>query len=159
MRPTPWQTGAAAVVLGLVLPVLTPGCGPAAPEVDPAAQYTPESLAQELVFRYRALQPEARKSTRRLSLGSKSAKRTADLERARQAEKKGGDPAATKKRTGPATLDDVLEDVDAKIDRIRATPRAATCRQMIEVISKDDSLTADDRKLLAEKLEELGRAS
>jgi hypothetical protein len=109
-----------------------------------------------LTFRYGALKPEARKSTRKFVSRSKSPDRTAALERARQAEKKGGDAPATKKRTGPQTLDDVLEDIDAKIDRIRTTTRAQTCQKMIEALSTESSLTADDRTLLSGKLKEMG---
>jgi hypothetical protein len=150
---------AAAVVLGLVLPALASGCGPGEPQVDKAALYTPESLAQELAFRYSALKPEAKKSTRKTSSGAKSAKRIADLERARTAEKKRGNTEATKKRTGPPTIDDVLEDVDSKINMIKGTSRAETYRQMIATISKDSSLTESDKQLLTEKLRELAGAS
>jgi hypothetical protein len=146
-------------MLGFVMPLLTPGCGPAALDVDKTAQYTPESLAQELAFRYGVLKPEARKSTRKIGSRSKLPDRTAALERARAAEKKGGDAPATKKRSGPQTLDDVLEDVDSKIDMIRTTPRAETCQQMIEALSKESSLTDDDKKVLAAKLKEIGGGS
>src|SRR5436305_2682964 len=108
MSLLPSRVRRAALVLGFVLPLVTPGCGPAAVDVDKAAQYTPESLAQELAFRYRALKPEARKSTRKIGTRPKSPDRTAALERARAAEKKGGDAPAAKKRSGPQTLDDVL---------------------------------------------------
>ncbi len=56
--------GAAAMVLALALPALATGCGPGTPEVDKSALYTPESLADELAFRYRALKPDARKFSR-----------------------------------------------------------------------------------------------
>jgi hypothetical protein len=140
----------------LVLSTLISGCGSPALDVDKSALYTAESLAQELIFRYGALKPEARKSTRKFVSRSKSSDRTAALDRARQAEKKGGDAPATKKRTGPQTLDDVLEDIDSKIDRIRTTTRAQTCQKMIEALSTESSLTADDRKLLSDKLKEMG---
>jgi hypothetical protein len=118
MSLLPSRLCAACLVLGVVLSALAPGCGPGAVDVDKAAQYTPESLALELAFRYGALKPEARKSTRKIGSRSKSPDRTAALERARAAEKKGGDAPATKKRSGPQTLDDVLEDIDSKIDKI-----------------------------------------
>jgi hypothetical protein len=156
MSLLPSRVCAAALVLGFVLPALAPGCGPAALDVDKAAHYTPESLAQELAFRYGALKPEARKSTRKSGSRSKSTDRTAALERARQAEKKGSDAPAVKKRSGPQTLDDVLEDIDSKIDKIRTTARAQTCQKMIEALSRESSLADDDRKLLSAKLKEMG---
>ena len=151
--------GAAAAVMGVVLTAFAPGCGRGGPEFDKAALYTPESLAQELAFRYRGLKPEARKSTRRAGGGSRSEKRLAALERARQAEKKGGDTVATKKRTGPPTLDDLLDDVDRKVDLLKGISRKDACRQMGETITKDTSLDENDKKLLAEKLKELGDPS
>jgi hypothetical protein len=159
MSLLPSPVRAATFVMGVVLSALAPGCGPAVLDVDKAAQYTPESLAQELAFRYGALKPEARKSTRKIVSRSKSPDRTAALERARQAEKKGGDAPATKKRAGPQTLDDVLEDVDSKIDIIRTTTRAETCQKMTEALSKERSLTDDDRKVLSAKLREMGGGS
>jgi hypothetical protein len=147
------------VVLALVLPVLGLSCGPGAHDVDQAAQYTPESLAQELAFSYRSLQPEAKKSTRQLRRKSKADKTIADLERDERAEKKGGGTEVTKKRTGPPTVDDVLEDVDRKLDLIRGVARSDACRKMSETISNDPSLTDSDKKLLSEKLKELSEAS
>ena len=153
------RSGAAAAVVGVVLTALAPGCGRGEPEFDKAALYTPESLAQELAFRYRGLKPEARKSTRRAGAGTKSEKRLAALERARQAEKKGGDTAATKKRTGPPSLDDLLDDIDRKVDLLKGVSRPEACRQMGESLAKDSSLDENDKKLLAEKLKELGDPS
>ena len=157
MSLLPSRVRAAALVMGFVLSALAPGCGPAALDVDKSAQYTPESLAQELAFRYGALKPEARKLTRKIGSRSKSPDRTAALERARAAEKKGGDAPATKKRSGPQTIDDVLEDIDSKIDKIRTTPRAETCQKMIEALSKESSLTDDDRKRAFRKAQGDGR--
>ena len=114
--------------------------------------------AQELAFRYSTLKPEAKKSTRKTTSRAKSAKSIADLERARTAEKKGG-AEATKKQTRPRTVDDLLEEIDSKIDMIKGTARAETCRQMIETISKDSSLTESDKQLLMEKLRDLAGAS
>ena len=44
--------------LVVALELLCPGCGPEATDVDKAANYTPDALAQELILRYRA--PQAR---------------------------------------------------------------------------------------------------
>jgi hypothetical protein len=87
-------------VLGFTLPALGLGCGPSEAQFDKAALYTPESLAQELAFRYNALRPEAKKSTRKMTSAATSAKRTAELQRARSNEKlKGGNTATTKYRS------------------------------------------------------------
>ena len=151
--------GKAALFLALSISILSPGCGPATPEVDKAAEYSPESLAQELVFRYRSLNPESRKSTRKSVRKSKSEKSIADLERTEKASKKGQAAATTKARSAAPTIDDVLDDIGSKLDKIKGTPRAESCRQMTETITKDSSLTDLDKKLLSEKLKELGEGS
>jgi len=148
-----------SVVLTLLLPVLGLGCGPGVPESDKAAQYTPESLAQELAFRYHTLTPEARKAATRVRSKSKSAKSIAQLENAEKLQTKGKDVATTKKRTGPPTLDSLLEDIDGKFNLIKGTSRSEACQKAIETISKDSSLTESDKQLLTEKLRELAGAS
>jgi hypothetical protein len=106
-------------------------------------------------MRYRALKPEARKFTRPAA-SAKAASRAAALDAARQAEKKGGKAEAPKKQALPANLDDVMADIDAKIDRVPRTPRSEACKKMIDALSKDETLSADDRKLLSGRLEEMG---
>jgi hypothetical protein len=66
---------------------------------------------------------------------------------------------ATKKRTGPPTIDDVLEDITSKINLIKEAFPAETCRRMIDTISKDSSLTESDKTLLTEKVRELAGSS
>jgi hypothetical protein len=48
-----------AAVVAFTLPIFGAGCGSEPFEVDKAANYTPETLAQELILRYRALKPNA----------------------------------------------------------------------------------------------------
>jgi hypothetical protein len=150
---------AAAVVLALGLTVLGPGCGAGTPDVDKAAQYTPESLAQELAFRYRALRPETKKASTRSRSRSRPTRTIADMEKAEKLQKKAAGIATTKKRSGPATLDELLDDIEDKLDLIKGTSRSDACRQMVETLSKDRSLAESDKKLLSEKLNEMGGAS
>jgi hypothetical protein len=156
MRFSSTYANATTLALALALSTTAPGCGPGEPQVDRSALYTPESLAQELAFRYRELKPDARKFTR--SAGPRI--KPEDRELARQidekAEKKKGGAEVPKKRTGPPTLDDVMADIDSKIDKIPGTPRAETCRKMIETLSKDASLPAEDKTLLSDRLKEMG---
>ncbi len=51
----------AVLVLAIALSVLGDGCSQGEPEVDKSAEYTPESLAQELAFRFSGLSPESKK--------------------------------------------------------------------------------------------------
>jgi hypothetical protein len=160
MRPSPNRAGAAIVaVLALALTTTAPGCNPGESGVDRSALYSPESLAAELSFRYRDLKPEARKLTRDVAPQA----RPGDRERARQIDekveqKKGGGDETPKKRSGPRDLDDVMDDVNAKIDKVPGTPRPEVYTRMIDALSRDGSLSEADRKLLADRLEQLGKS-
>ncbi len=135
------------MVLVLSLMAHVPGCGPEAPEVHKDALYTPESLARELAFRYRSLNPEAKKSSPK----SKSRKSSAERARDEPTQKKGGIGATTTKtRSGPATVDDLLADITNKLKLIKEMPRTDACRKMIDTISSDSSLTASDKSALTE---------
>jgi hypothetical protein len=138
---------AAFTVLMLVVQAIVPGCGPANLDVDKAALYTPESLASELAFRFRALNTDAKTSTRKVK--SRSEKAAAErLAHGNKAQKKGGGVKKTAK--GPTTIDDVLDDIDNKLDLIKGVSRPEACRMMTETISKDSSLTQSDKQSLTE---------
>jgi hypothetical protein len=137
---------AASTVLMLVVPAIVPGCGPGDLEVDKAALYTPESLASELALRYQALNADAKKSTRKRSRSDKAA--AEKREHGTKSQTKGG--GVKKAAKGPTTIDDVLEDIDSKLDMIKGVSRPEACRKMTDAISKDSSLTEGDKKSLAE---------
>ena len=147
-----------STILELVLLASIAGCGSGELQVDKAALYTPAALAQELVFRYSALKPEGKKSKRKVTAAD--VKRLAAVKRAAAAEKKEGTTEANTKKAGrPRNVDDLLDEIGTKIDLIKETSRAETCRQMADAISKEGSLTDSDKQLLTEKLRELGGAS
>jgi len=137
---------AASTVLMLVVSAIVPGCGSDDLEVDKAALYTPESLASELALRYQALNADAKKSTRKLSRSDKAA--AEKREHGTKSQTKGG--GVKKAARGPTTIDDVLEDIDSKLDLIKGVPRPEACRKMTDAISKDSSLTEGDKKSLTE---------
>jgi hypothetical protein len=139
---------AALVLCSLSLAIFVPGCGPGAPEVDKAAEYSAETIGQELAFRYRSLQPEAKKSTRNAVARTKR-KGIADLERDEKALAKASGGAVTKKRTGPPTVDDVLDDIDDKLSRLKGTSRPDARKKVIEAIAKDNSLSEEDKQSLS----------
>jgi hypothetical protein len=140
---------AVSTVLMLVLPAIMPGCGPGSLDVDKAALYTPESLASELAFRFRSLSADAKTSTRRAKL--KSDKGAAErLERADKLEKKGASVKKKATAKGPTTIDDVLDDIDDKLDLIKGVSRPEACRKMVDTLSQDSSLTESDKKTLTE---------
>jgi hypothetical protein len=149
---------ASALGLTLLFLALSPGCGPEAPEVDKAAQYTPESLAQELAFRYQALTPEAKNAATRSRGRSKSAKSIAQLDGVEKLQTKNKEAPAQKKGRSQ-TLDDLIDEVESKLSGIKGVARSDACRQMSETIAKDPALSEADKKLLAEQLKELGERS
>jgi hypothetical protein len=145
-----------STTLMLVLPALGPGCGPAAPEVDKAALYTPESLAAELALRFRNLSPDAKtaKPTRSPKTDTGVAER---LARAEQAKNKTGGAAAKKKQAGPPTIDDLVADIDSKLTLIKDMSRTEACRKMLDTISGDSTLSQDDKRTLKELVGQLDR--
>jgi hypothetical protein len=147
-------TAAASSMLALALSPLGPGCGPAVSDVDKAALYTPESLANELAFRFRGLSADAKVATVRFQPKSKDyQKLTERLARSEQAKNKvtGGPPEKKKKKAaGPPTIDDLLADIDNKLNLLTGISRADACRKMIETISGDNALSESDKKRLTE---------
>jgi hypothetical protein len=148
---------AAVAAVGLLMVVAGPGggCGPAAPEIDSAARYTPMSFAQELAFRYRALTPEAKNTQSRNRSRSSNTKSIAQLESTEKLQKRGQD-AATQKKARAQTLDDLLDELEGKLGLIKGMSRLDACRQASEAISRDSSLSESDKNVLSTKLKELG---
>jgi hypothetical protein len=138
---------AASTVLMIVVPAIVPGCGPGSPDIDKATRYTPESLASELAFRYHALNADAKTSTRKVKTRAEKAA-AEKLAHGNKSQTKGG--GVKKAAKGPTTIDDVLEDVDHKLDLIKDMTRPEACRKMADTISKDSSLTESDKKSLSE---------
>ena len=135
-------TVAAAVVL--TLPILGAGCGSEQLDVDKAATYTPDSLAQELILRYRALNPDSRTSTRR----PKNKKSKADSAARPDLDKKGA--VRTPKKRASATIDEVLDDIDSKVPLVKGSSPSETTKIMSETIASDGSLGDSDKKALTE---------
>jgi hypothetical protein len=131
-----------------VLSSLAAGCADR-PEFNKAAEYTPESLAQELAFRYKALSPAAKKSTR-----SRRPQRAAvDSKADEQSPTKSQTKAATKKEL-PRTVDDILDDIEAKVGLIKGMSRSDVVSKLIDALSRDTSLAEQDRQTLGSKLKE-----
>jgi hypothetical protein len=139
-----------ALVIALALP--GPGCG-GSPEFDKTAQYTPESLAQDLAFRFRALSPAAKITTKtRRRTPKKTATFVSDDEKSQTKTKS---KESTKKALAK-TADDLLDEIDAKASLIKGVSRAEVFTKMSEAISRDNSLKESERQPLAERLKEMG---
>jgi hypothetical protein len=139
-------------VLTPLLTGLSPGCGPGTLDVDKAAFYTPESLASEFALRFHRLSPEAQAAALRYVPKPKDEKKiAAQLARSEQAKNKlsGGAPAR-KKQTAPPNVDDLVADIDNKLDLINGMSRADACRRMIDTISADAAIPDNDKKRLTE---------
>jgi hypothetical protein len=72
------------------------------------------------------------------------------LERVDKVEKKGASVKKKATAKGPTTIDDVLDDIDDKLDLIKDQSRSEACRKMVDTLSKDSSLTESDKKSLTE---------
>ncbi len=151
-RPTAPMKAAVSAIFMLLLAAFGLSCGPAEPQVDKRALYTPESLAGELAYRFRQLNPVAKSTAARYKPNPKAEKDIAERrDRSEPAKNKtsGGAPAR-KKQTGPPTLDDLLADIDGKLGLLRGVTRADACKKMIETISGDSSLPDGDKQRLKE---------
>jgi len=140
------------VALVLAMACAAAGCGSTV-EHDEAVQYTPESLAQELAFRYRSLSPAAKKATKNRSEPKGKASAIAEREAQTKAQSK-----AVAKKAQAETADDVLDEIAGKARTIRGVSPAEVFQKMSEVIARDQSLDESDRQALAEKLDEMARA-
>ena len=124
--------------------MLGAGCGSEPAEFDKAANYTPESLAQELVLRYRAMNP-SKKASSRSGRGTIPPSTVAGTNKA---DKKAS--TKTTKNTGAPTIDDVLDDIKHKMTLIPEEAPTEIIKKMIATISGDNSLSEGDKKTLTE---------
>jgi hypothetical protein len=123
------------------------GCGEV-PQFDPATQYTAESLAEELSYRYRDLKPTLKAAPPKPVPPRKD----------RDAELKSLSDEAGKKAPA-ATLDELLAEIDAKTRLVPGKSPPEVRKAMIEVLAKDNALKATDEELLKGKLEQLAQGS
>ena len=136
---------AISTVFTLILPAILPGCGPPSLDVDKGALYTQSRLRPNWVTVFERLHPDAKVSSRKAKADKGIAERIAGNA---SVEKK---VAGTKKKaTGPATIDDVLDDIDNKLDLIKGISRSDACRKMIDTLSQDKLLTDSEKKTLTE---------
>jgi hypothetical protein len=143
----------AAMLVGVAVSANLAGCAQSTPEVDQAALYSPESLAQELSFRYRALNSKSKTTKTTKNAGALPDDGT-------RITKTGVDPKPeTKKKTGSLTVDDLLEDIDSKVDKIDGLSRSEIYQKMIDTISKDQSLSASDKTALTDLVGQLANRS
>jgi hypothetical protein len=123
--------GSAAVVITLL------GCVDGDPKFDPAASYSPESLAQELSFRYKMID-----RTKDDTVGDPGAVGKSGVTK--------GGAASKKARTD--TFGGMIEEISGKIGLIPGMSRAEAAKRVVELVSGDPSIPEADRKTIAEKM-------
>jgi hypothetical protein len=144
-----------SALLSSSLLAIIPGCGGTELDVDKAALYTPESLAAEFVFGFKALNPETKATASKIKARTgKNQSKPVFSENALKKGKRVGTPKK-KETKGPPTLEELVEDVDSKIALIRDSSRSETCRKMTETISNDRTLDDNERKTLTELVTKL----
>jgi len=145
----------APVLVNLCVLAFVPGCGGTDLDVDKAALYTPESLATEFAFGFKALSSETKATAGKIkSRVDKNRPKTPLSENALKKGKRVGTPKK-KESKGPPTLEELVEDVDTKIDVIKGVSRSETCRKMTETIANDQTLDDSERKTLTELVAKL----
>lgn len=140
---------ASTLGLAVTLVALAISCA-GEPEFNRETRYTPQTVAQELVFRFKAL-PVAGKTSTKVRKARKSAP-------APNAEEKGAVKSQAKaapKKQLARTVDDLLDDVEAKVGLITGMPRTEALKKVIEAVSVDRTLDPDDRKMLTTRLDEM----
>ena len=131
-----------------VAPGSLSGCGPSEPVFDKATQYTPESLAQEFLFRYKGMNIKPKRAPA-------PSKRNKGKLTAQQEEKlatKSKEQTKTKK-AGNATLEDLLEDIAKKAETVKNSTPSKVLREMAAIVSQDTFVPEVDKKILAERIE------
>lgn len=131
------------IVLAAVQAFLAPGCGDPTPTFDASTAYSTGSLAGELVFRYKTLDPD-RRNVREVRPARKP-----DAAAAKEAK------AATKEAQA-ATLDDLIRDVAEKAASIPGMTRTQAIREVADEVGKDTSVSEEDRKTISDRLRSRG---
>jgi hypothetical protein len=134
-----------ALVASLALFAAGSGCGPAAPEFDKAAEYTPASLAKELTFRYRGLSDsgKARRKASAVSTASKVFKPETGKAAVDESSKKA--PAKS--------VDDLAEETASKMLLIKGMPKAEVLKKVEQTVVEDSELAPKDKTLIIEALD------
>jgi hypothetical protein len=128
---------------------LLPGCGGETSEFHQDVKDTPQSLAEEFVFRYKALPENASEKAKAKSAAVEKAK--AALPDVDAQTKSSHAEAATKKAAQP-TLDGLLDDLDARIGKVQGASRADVAKAVLGAVEKDPAIREEDRAVISKRL-------
>ncbi len=131
--------------LSVVAIGLASGCAEKS-QVDPAARYTPEAVAQELVFRYQSLSADAR------VLQPRKKARIAEPLKGDELKKSG---EAAKKEDPAKTAEEIVEQTGRTIRQVAPVDASTFCKKVADIVRKDGALTEKDRADLARRLDDL----
>ena len=121
----------AVVLLSIV------GCGGDV-KFDPATSYSPESLAQEFVFRYKSIDPAA-PSAEPPTPSSDG-----------PAQKKAAGP--TTKKAPVSTVGGLLDESIEKASMIPGMTHAEARSKLADILAKDPAISESDKKIIADRL-------
>ena len=127
------------MMVGVVVAVL--GCGDDTPRFDAATQYSPESLAQELSFRYASLDSKSRQMT-----PVYTNKKTGDATRREMTKD------ATTKNAPEENLDSLVADIRRKADTIPNLPPGSARNSVADAVDRDSSILDDGKKAIVAAL-------
>ncbi|WP_422932010.1 hypothetical protein [Singulisphaera sp. PoT] len=128
-----------ALLTACLLALFSAGCGNTV-EPDPASKYTPDSLAQVLIFRARDMTPSARKTPK------------ATTKKASPEEQTKAATTQTKKAFA-ATIDDVVDETVEKFSLVPGMTKSEVFSKVRAKVSADASLSEPVKKNLLEALD------
>lgn len=134
--------------LAMAVSIVNAGCGPGDPTFDKATQYTPESLAQEFLFRYKGMNIKPK----RAPAPPKRSKGTMTAEQQEKLATKSKDQSKTKKQNS-GTLDGLLEDIAMKAETVKDSTPSKVLKDVAAIVGKDTFVPEADRKILVERIE------
>ncbi|SIO66259.1 hypothetical protein SAMN05444166_8020 [Singulisphaera sp. GP187] len=135
-------------LLTLAASALFPGCGNNAVEFDKDAEHNPESLAQEFLFRYKAL-PDRASTRQKARIAAREKAEAAVPEAVDQTKSERG---ATTKKVAVPTLEGLLTETEERVAGVPGMSRTEAGRKVVELLAKETAITPDDLRLIRERL-------
>ena len=127
------------LIVGVAVAGLAVGCGGSNATHDAAATYSPASLAQELIFQYRSLDPGKR------DVPKPAPRRKPEKSATKEAK-------ATPKEAPATTLDDLIRDIRQKAALVPGMSVTEAMTQTANEVDKDTALPEADRKTITDRL-------
>jgi hypothetical protein len=140
-----------SAALWLVAAILIPGCGPGKAEFSSETKQTADSLAQEFIFRYRTLPAQASGKSKARAIALEKARTKQALNETDEKGKSSRNEAATKKAP-PATLDALIDAIEAKLGDVPGKSKGEVARKILSRLKEEASIDEADRAVISERL-------